>query len=106
VSVADVNHDGVQDVVSMAENWMRVLDGHTGAIKAQYAVPNSWAPASQPTIVQLQGTTWIIQAFTSETNHDGTPGVGDTETVMAWSTGQTLGRADWPMFKQNNARTL
>jgi FG-GAP-like repeat/FG-GAP repeat len=105
VSIADVNHDGVQDVVNMAENWMRVLDGHTGAIKAQYAVANSWAPASPPTIAQLQGTTWIIQAFTLETNHDGTPGVGDTGAVWAWSTGQTLGTADWPMFKQNNART-
>jgi hypothetical protein len=105
VSIADVNHDGVQDVVSMGENWMRVLDGHTGAIKAQYPVANSWAPVSPPTVTQLQGTTWILQAMTIETNHDGAPGVGDTGAVWAWSTGTTLGAADWPMFKQNNSRT-
>ena len=56
VSIGDVNHDGTQEVVSMAENWMRVLDGHNGGIKAQYPVAGSWAAASPPTIAQIQGT--------------------------------------------------
>ena len=105
VSIADVNHDGTQEVVGMAENWMRVLDGHNGGIKAQYAVPGSWAAASPPTIAQIQGTSWIIQAFTANTNPDAAPDAGDSLAVWAWSTGQPLGAADWPTFKQNFARS-
>jgi hypothetical protein len=105
VAIADVNHDGTQEVVNMAENWMRVLDGHTGGIKAQAAVPGSWAPASGPTVAQLQGTAWILQAFTLNTNPDGAPDAGDTGAVWAWSTGQALGAADWPTFKQNVGRS-
>jgi hypothetical protein len=105
VSIADVNHDGTQEVVNMAENWMRVLDGHNGSIKAQAPVPGSWAAASPPSIAQLNGTAWILQAFTLNTNPDGAPDAGDTGAVWAWSTGQPLGAADWPTFKQNFGRS-
>jgi FG-GAP-like repeat len=106
VSIADVNNDGQQDVVGMAEHYMQVFDGATGVAgtgmpEAQaVSDANTSAPASPPTIVSVSNRTWIVQATTH-----GNLGPGGQQFLWIWSTGTPLGAADWPTFHQNMSRT-
>ncbi len=104
-SIGDVDNDGQQEVVIQAEHWMRIFDGATGNEETAISWPLAWAPASAPTITEINGETHIVQTATSNTKSDGKPGVGDTAGVYVWKTGTPLGQADWPTFKKNSART-
>ena len=104
VSVADVDADGTQEVVSAGEHWMRVFDGRTGAVEREEAMGTVWAPVAAPTIASVGGRTWIVQHATAETRADGQRGPGDTQVLFVWTTGTALGRAEWPTFQGRAAR--
>jgi len=105
-SIADVNNDGIMDVVHAGEQFMRVYDGRNGATEAQAVLSGAtWPPASTPTIAEVGGQTWIIQSVTDNTANDGRPGPGDVQRLYVWKTGTALGTAPWPTFKQNMRRT-
>ncbi|MCC7077608.1 MAG: VCBS repeat-containing protein [Acidimicrobiia bacterium] len=105
LSIADVDNDGQQEVVGAGEHVLRVMDGATGAVEAESSMGAIWAPPAAPTIAQVNGETWILQAGIFDANSDGRRGLGDVPTVWRWRSGQPLGRADWPTFKQNSRRT-
>ncbi len=105
VSIADVNNDGQQDVVGMAEHWMRVFNGSSGALEASVVSDvNTWAPPSAPTIVSVNNRTWIVQAA----NHGNLNWAVQPlleQNLWVWSTDTPLGAADWPTFHQNMSRS-
>lgn len=104
-SIADVDNDGRQDVVSAMEGTLRVFDGGTGAVKYDGLMPWSFPAAGTPTVASVDGQAWIVQATSVDVNRDARLTAGDEQTVWAFSTAKPLGSADWPMFKQNARRT-
>lgn len=107
VSIADVNGDGVQEVVSPAEHWLRIFDGRTGSLRADVVLEGgTWVPVAAPLIAaEPDGTARIYVAATLNAVNDGVPGVGDQLKVYRWTTNAPLGRADWPMFRHDPQRT-
>ncbi len=93
-TIADVDRDGQQEVVSALESQLRVHAGSTGAVEASITLPSAgWAPASAPAVAEVDGTTMIVT-----TKSDTSLGI-DLST-----TGQPLCSADWPTFKQDARR--
>jgi hypothetical protein len=52
-----------------------------------------------PTLAQVGGRTWIVDASTVESNGS------MTGRVFVWTTNRALGQADWPSFKGGPARS-
>lgn len=95
VSIADIDADGEQEVVSALDRNLRVYSPANGAIEASFALTSGgWAPVSAPTIAEVDGTTIIAQT-TSDT-------VLNVDLV---STGKPLCLADWPTFKHDARRS-
>lgn len=106
VSIADINNDGVQEIVSPAEHWLRIFDGRNGALRSDVVFEGgTWVPVAAPLITADSGGTRIYVSATLNSANDGAPGVGDTLKVYRWSVGAPLGRADWPMFRHDALRT-
>ncbi len=106
VSIADVNGDGRQEVVAPAEHWLRIFDGSTGSILAEDDMDGStWVPVAAPLIANDTDGARIYVAATKNVVNDGAPGIGDHMRIYRWSTGASMGRADWPMFRHDAQRT-
>lgn len=107
-TIADVDGDGAQEVLSTLDKDLRVFDGATGTVEAAYrlATPATLAPASSPAVAEVAGTTRIVQASLYRSNgHGGGPAAGDVTKVYVLSTGVGLCRNDWPQFHRDAART-
>jgi hypothetical protein len=104
VALADVTGNGRQEVIAASEHWLRVFDGRDKSVLAEFAMPNVWAPASTPTVAEVEGRTWI--ALNTLVN-DGPAGrgAGDREVVWVWTTNRALGSADWPTFQRDARRS-
>ncbi|MEO6628658.1 MAG: FG-GAP-like repeat-containing protein [Aquihabitans sp.] len=95
VSIADVDGDGTQEVVSALDRNLQVFSPSNGAVEASVALTaGGWAPVSAPTIAEVDGKTIIAQS-TSNT-------VLNVDLV---STGKPLCLADWPTFKHDARRS-
>jgi hypothetical protein len=111
-SIADVNGDGQQDVISFADNKLRVFNGNNGALEAQDTAIDpccqirTFAPAAAPTISRVGSDTWIVVHGIYDANSNGARDSGDRDRVLAWKIASVpQGRFDWPGFKQNQRRT-
>ncbi|MBV9594780.1 MAG: DUF4214 domain-containing protein, partial [Actinobacteria bacterium] len=108
--VADVNNDGVPDVIAMDEHYMRILNGVTGAIESpdQGSIPSTGginAPGAPATIASIGGQVWIVQNSLRDANGNGLRDNPDVDQVNVWTTGTALGAAPWPTFHGTSART-
>ena len=104
-SVGDVNGDGTQDVVAFTEQHLRVFDAFHTSAEAEAALPNSWVPGSQPTLVHYNGDTYIVVTATVNANNNGVRDVGDQIVTSVYRTGNGSGTLAWPMFRNNVKRT-
>lgn len=107
-SIADVDGDGVQEVISTLDKDLRVYDGRNGTIEASYrmATPATLAPGSSPAVAEVQGRTIIVQSSLYRSDgHGGGPLAGDVTKVYVLTTGTGLCRADWPQFRRDARRT-
>jgi hypothetical protein len=104
VALADLTGDGRKEVIAASEHWLRVFAGPDRALLAEFAMPGVWPPAAAPTVAEVGGRAWI--ALNTLVN-DGPAGrgAGDREVVWVWSTDRPLGRADWPTFQRDAARS-
>jgi hypothetical protein len=106
--IADVDGDGVQEVISTLDKDTRVYDGRNGAIEAAYrmAAPATLAPGSSPAVAEVDGKAIIVQSSLYRSNgHGGGPLAGDVTKVYVLTTGTGLCRADWPQFHRDARRT-
>ena len=108
--IADVDNDGAQEVVSAMDKHLRVFSGLNGAVEYEeglqaYGQPGNFAPAGPATVAQVNGKAWIVQNAILDTYGDGQRGSGDTFRTYVWQSTSALGRADWPTFKHDSART-
>jgi hypothetical protein len=107
-SIADVDGDGRQEVVSALDKDIRVFDGGNGAVEASYrmAAPATLAPASTTAIAEVDGRAVLVQSSIYRSNgHGGGPAAGDVTKVYVLTTGTGLCRSDWPQFHRDAART-
>jgi hypothetical protein len=99
--IADVNNDGITDIVVGNELSIVVYDKVGGQLvkKAVYGTygyqPGAFV--ASPTVVQVGGQTWIVAATTK-------PGALNVGKVFVWKLNNPLGKAPWPTFKQSVAR--
>jgi len=94
VSVADLDGDGVQDVV-MAGQQLSVFDGRTGALKATAGLGFQQSSGT-PSIAVVKGRTILaVQGVTSD----------NRSVVAVFTTDRALRKAGWPCFKRTPART-
>lgn len=108
VALADVNDDGRLDAIAQGESHLRVLDAMTGALQTYVITRHDhplFASYATPTVVEVDGTTHIIQVGLADANGGYQIDAGDEMVVTMWTTGTGLGWAPWPTFKQNMART-
>lgn len=109
VSIADINNDGTLEAITQGESYLHVFDAATGERRAKVRTDHKLMihhASSTPTIVEVDGRTWIVQVNIADT--DGNWDLitdGDGTVITIWETGTELGDAPWPMFKQNHART-
>jgi hypothetical protein len=94
-SIADVDNDGQQNVVIGGEQWMRAYDGAGELRYSGETAAQSDPMTAAPTVTSVNGKTWIIEVSSTPTNG----------RVFAWTTNTALGRADWPTFKHDMARS-
>jgi hypothetical protein len=108
VVVADVDNDGVQEVVATSGVWLRVYDGRNKELEDEYVLPNSYDnlhPSSVPSISELGGKTIIAQsAFYRAGGHSGAERNGDYVRTAVVTTDQPLCAEDWPAFKRGPRR--
>ncbi|MGY1640173.1 FG-GAP repeat domain-containing protein [Geodermatophilus sp. SYSU D00703] len=98
-SIADVDGDGEQEVLVGGEQWVHVFDGADGdVVGAGETAAGSDPMTATPTVADVDGTAWIVEATTADAG-------GLTGRVFAWTTGRALGAADWPTFKGGMARS-
>lgn len=99
VVLADLDGNGGQEVIAAGEHYLRVY-GAGGVLKAETSTEIGAHPATgAPSVAQINGKAWILLStvFKSGSTYRG--------TLWAWTTNAALGRADWPTFKQNFARS-
>lgn len=108
VVVADVDSDGVQEVVATSGVKLRVYDGRDKAMEAEYTLDGAYAnlhPSSVPSISELGGKTIIAQsAFYRVGGHSGAERNGDIVRTVVVTTDQPLCAEDWPAFKRGPRR--
>ncbi len=97
VSIADVDDDGAQEVVSGLDRYLRVHRGNGGVVEAAASLSSGQAltPASTPVVAEVDGRVLIVQA--SFFQH--------ATRVDVFTTGRRLCRADWPTFRHDSRRT-
>ncbi|HEY8721616.1 DUF4214 domain-containing protein [Pengzhenrongella sp.] len=103
VALADLDNDGHLEAVTQGEGRLRVYDARTGDLKfAKHSAYSGtiYAPGNTPTIVQVNGRSWVIEQVRGKSQ------AGDAQLVVTvWKTNTALGRAPWPTFKGNFKRT-
>ena len=103
---ADADSYGVQELRSPEEHCLRIFDGRNGALRSEVVFEGgTWVPVAAPIIAADSTGTRLYVAATLNSTNDGVPGVGDTLKVYRWSVGAPLGRADWPMFRDDRLWT-
>jgi hypothetical protein len=106
--IADVDGDGVGEVISTLDKDIRIFDGRNGAIEASYrmAHPATLAPGSTPAVAEVQGKAVIVQSsIYRRDGHGGGAIAGDLTKVYVLTTGTGLCRADWPHFQRDARRS-
>ena len=104
-SIGDINGDGVQDVIAFTEAHLRVFNGGSGALEAELAMPYTWAPGSQPTLVRYDNDTYVVVTATVSGNNNLLRDAGDQQVTSVFRTGNSSGTLTWPMFRNNLKRT-
>lgn len=105
-SIADVDADGQQEVVSTLDRDVRVFDGATGTVEASYRMPTTaFATGTTPSIAEVGGRTLIASASIARPQPGFGLRVGDVTKVFLFSTGRPLCRADWPQFHRDAEHT-
>ncbi len=105
-TIADIDHDGVLDVVSTLDKDIRVYRASDGALERQYRLGgDSFAPPSAATIAQVGGKTWIVQNTVIDRNGVAGRNSGDVSRTWVFTTDTSLGAAPWPTFHRDAART-
>ncbi len=103
-SIADVDNDGMQEVIAYVHTDVIIMNGTNGATEDKLFTNGRYVPRSQPTIVSHNGEATIIVQQVDEITGSG-PSSGDNMLVSMIGTGSPLGTADWPMFGNNPSRT-
>ncbi|MCU1370820.1 MAG: repeat-containing protein [Ilumatobacteraceae bacterium] len=106
--IADVDADGVQEVISALDKDIRVYNGPNGAVEAEYrmAHPATYSSGSTPAVAEVNGKTVIAQNSVFRVNgHGGNPAAGDLTKTYLLTTGKGLCRNDWPQFHRDAGRT-
>lgn len=108
VTIADVDDDGVQEVVATSGVEMRVYDGRDRSLEAEHRLPGSYGnlhTAAVPSIAELDGRTIIAQtAFYRVGGHTGPERGGDIVRTAVFTTDAPLCAEDWPAFKRGPRR--
>lgn len=106
-AVADLDGDGIQEVIAALDRDLVAYDGRTGKVKAKvtFAPAGSIASSGTPTVGSVNGKATIVVMVTAKTGGGGPPAAGDTQRVFSLTTGRPLGAAAWPVFKRTSART-
>lgn len=106
--IADVDADGIQEVISSLDRNLRIFDGRNGTVEAAYemARPATLPASSTPAVAEVNGRTTIIQSSIYRVNgHSGGALAGDVTKVYMFTTGRSLCRADWPQFHRDARRS-
>jgi len=105
--IADVDSDGIQEVISTLDKDIRVYDGRNGTVEASYRMPHpeTLAPGSTPVVAEVNGSAVIVQSSLYRSGHGGNAAAGDPTKVFVLSTHKGLCRNDWPAFHRDARRT-
>lgn len=97
-TIADVDNDGRQNVLIGGEQWLRVYDGNGDLHYSGETAAGTDPMTAAPSVADVNGKTWIVEATANSTG-------GARGKIFAWTTGSAMGRADWPTFKHDVARS-
>lgn len=105
-TIADVDNDGVLDVVSALDKHLRVYRARDGALEREYYFGREvFAPPSAATIAEVGGKTWIVQNTVLDRNGVSGRNSGDVSRTWVFTTDTALGAAPWPTFHHDAARS-
>lgn len=108
VTIADVDNDGRQEIIVGGEQWLDIFRwvndrlvliarGWPGDAAHGQVTPNEFAAA--PTVASVNGKCWVVMST------DAIVAGGTVGATYAFTMGTPCGRADWPYFKHDAART-
>lgn len=105
--IADVDADGVQEVLSTLDKDLRIYDGRNGTVEDTYRLTDvhTLAPGSSPAVAEVDGKVVVAQASVFRDGHGGGMQAGDLSRTYLFTTGHGLCRADWPQFHHDARRT-
>lgn len=104
--IADVDADGVQEVVSGLDKDLTVYDGRNGAVEAQHRLTSglTLAPPSIAAIGELQGRTVIVQSSILRSGSHGGARPGDRVRTDVLTTDRQLCAEDFPAHMRGPRR--
>lgn len=101
-AIADVDDDGVQEVVATSGVRLRVYDFKNKVREAEYTIPGSWDNthgANVPAITEMGGKTVIVASTYFRADGQGEVVRGDRVRSVVVTTDTPLCAQDWPAFK-------
>lgn len=107
VVIADVDDDGIQEVVSALSQNLRVY-GLNRELEATFRLTGNGTlnPASIAAITEVNGSAMIVQSSLYRVGgHGGQARAGDVVRTNLLTTDEALCRQDWPAFKRSAYRT-
>jgi hypothetical protein len=105
---ADINNDGIQDIVAVTEHVLRVFDSRNGAVLFSELLwdgnRQTFAYAAAPTVTSFGGKARVFVHDLVDANKNGTRDAGDADGLISFSAPNDLGQSDWPMFRHDVRR--
>lgn len=103
VSMADLDGDGVQEVLATTNDELVAFDGRTGAVKGRTLFgPGFAGPSGAPTVAVIDKKSYVIIQATAGKS----PVVaGNSTKVFIFTTDQAPGLMAWPTFKRVPSRS-
>lgn len=102
--IADVDGDGIAEVLYVGERQLKVLDARTGAVKSSPALAIGATQFTHPgasaaAVANVNGRVLVALNVAENNNSNPAPDAGDQQAVYLFQSAAPSSNLPWPMFR-------